>query len=128
MKKILVWLVIIVIVSLLFSSVILAVEKTVTWTANIESDLAGYEIHYGESTGNYTVVVVVSKTFTAYTIGGLEEGKEYFIALKAFDTSGNLSDFGAEVSTVIPISDTEPPLPTIINIPAGSPVNINIGK
>lgn len=128
-KKLFLCLAVVAMVSFLWSCQVEAVPVTLTWGANTEEDLAGYEIHYGESAGNYIVSIVMPKTFTAYTIGGLEEGKTYYFALKAFDTSGNLSVFSDEASWLVPIPDTDAPAPpTVINIPAGSSVNININQ
>lgn len=68
----------------------------VTWTANPESDLAGYRVFYGTSSRNYPNSISVGKV-TSATISGLTIGTKYYFALKAVDTSGNLSGYSAEV-------------------------------
>jgi len=82
---------------------------TVSWTANQESDLNGYRVHYGESSRNYGPYIPVSSG-TRYTVEGLEAGRTYFFAVTAVDTSGNESGFSKEVSKTIPaVADTIAP-------------------
>jgi hypothetical protein len=69
----------------------------VTWNANTEADLAGYRVFYGTSSRNYPNSISVGKV-TSATISGLTKGTKYYIALKAVDTSGNLSGYSAEVT------------------------------
>ena len=68
-----------------------------TWNANTESDLAGYRVYYGTSSRNYPNSISVGKV-TSATISGLTIGTRYYFALKAVDTSGNLSGYSAEVT------------------------------
>jgi hypothetical protein len=72
-------------------------SATVTWNANTESDLAGYRVFYGTSSRNYPNSISVGKVTTA-TINGLTVGTTYYFAVKAVDTSGNLSGYSAEVT------------------------------
>ena len=69
----------------------------VTWSANTEADLAGYRVYYGTSSRNYPNSISVGKV-TSATISGLTIGTKYYIALKAVDTSGNLSGYSVEVT------------------------------
>ena len=65
------------------------------------SDLAGYRIFYGTSSGNYTQTVTVNNATTlTYTINNLPASTYYFI-LKAFDSSNNESPASAELSKTI---------------------------
>lgn len=83
----------------------------VRWTPNSEVDLAGYVIYYGQSTGSYTGQVSVSTSAPQpyYELGGLTVSPSnangttvpyvsYYIAIAAFDTSGNISGYSTEVS------------------------------
>ena len=63
---------------------------TVSWSANTESDLAGYKVYYGTSSGNYTTSIYVGNV-TTYTVNGLSTGRTYYFAVSAFDKSGNES-------------------------------------
>ena len=68
------------------------------WDNNSEYDLAGYHVYYGDSPGNYRVAVDVGNV-TAYKLEdlGFQEDSLYYIAITAYDTSGNESDFSTGV-------------------------------
>ena len=70
----------------------------VTWTANVELDLAYYTVHYGPSPGLYTDTTVAGGDPSAWLFG-LTEGQTYYAAVSATNTSGNTSDLSDEVST-----------------------------
>ncbi|HET6464250.1 MAG TPA: fibronectin type III domain-containing protein, partial [Nitrospiria bacterium] len=89
-------------------------DAILTWNSNTETDLAGYKVYYGTASRSYGTPIDVAKQ-TTYTVSGLAAGTYYF-AVKAYDTSGNLSGFSSEVSKTIP--DTTPPV--ISAITAGS--------
>jgi len=71
---------------------------TVSYDANIEPDLAGYNIYYGKRSSAYDKKVDVGNK-TSVVINSLEDGETYFFAVTAYDVSGNESLFSAEVST-----------------------------
>lgn len=74
------------------------------------TDLAGYKIYYGTSTGNYSTVITVGNV-TTYTVTGLTDNITYYFATTAYDTSGNESSFSNEVSKIIsPSSDITAPI------------------
>ncbi len=70
------------------------------WDPNTEPDVAGYQIYYGTSSRNYRYSVDVGNA-TTYTIQGLTQGVTYYIALTAYDSADNESDFSNEVSGTI---------------------------
>ncbi len=76
-----------------------AADVVLAWDPNTESDLAGYKIYYGNSSGVYSTVVTIG-TQTTYTISGLAPGTYYF-AVTAFNTSGLESGYSNEVSTTV---------------------------
>ena len=85
-------------------------QVTLEWDPNPESELVdGYKIYSGTSERNYDILnddvdnKVGNKT--SYTIQDLEEGQTYYIAVKAYGTSGNLSDYSAEVVYTVPTLD-----------------------
>jgi hypothetical protein len=53
-----------------------AASVDLEWDPNIESELAGYKIYWGLSSGNYTSSKDAGKNTTA-TISGLDEGETY---------------------------------------------------
>lgn len=94
-----------------------AKNVTVSWDANSESDLAGYKVYIGESSGNYSGNVDVGNVLQ-FTWNNLAVGKIYFFAVTAYDAAGNESDFSEEVSIALdPPVDTNPPAP---------PRNVNV--
>jgi hypothetical protein len=66
-----------------------AVAETVSiaWDANVETDVAGYRVYYGNSPGAYSKTVDVGNTTTA-TLQNLTPGATYYLATTAYNTSG----------------------------------------
>jgi hypothetical protein len=80
------------------------------------TDLDGYWLYYGTSSGYYSNKVNVGNVAT-YQLGNLAEGHTYYFAVTAYDTSGNESTSSYEVSkTISPPTDTSPPTIQIIDI------------
>jgi len=83
-------------------------RATLTWnppTTNVDgtelTDLAGYNIYYGTSSGNYTETAnLANPNTTEYTIDNLSPNTYYF-AVTAYDEMGNESDYSNEVSKTI---------------------------
>jgi len=81
----------------LFPAHLAASAVTLAWDLNTEDDLAGYKVYYGIASRDYDSVIDVGN-ITSYTVTDLEPETQYYFALTAYDTSGNESDFSAEVS------------------------------
>src|SRR3972149_603400 len=100
-------------------------EAILTWdppTTNTDgtplTDLAGYKIHYGTTSGNYTTVIDVGNV-TTYTVTNLTNNVTYYFATTAYDSSGNESGYSNEVSkTISGTADTTAPV--LSNITTGS--------
>ena len=71
-----------------------------SWTANTESDLAGYNVYKGTSAGIYGTPSSLGKV-TNYTISGLTAGNTYYFAVSAFDDASNESGNSSELSASI---------------------------
>src|SRR3989344_2983537 len=91
----------------------LAGSATLSWSANTESDLAGYKIYYGLSSrnnncppGGYSEKININKPALSekptYTFENLEEGRTYYFSITSYDTSGNESCFSEEINKTIP--------------------------
>jgi hypothetical protein len=65
------------------------------------TDLAGFKVYYGISSGNYTAVVNVGNVAT-YTVNSLAPGYTYYFNVTAYNTSNLESNFANEVSKTIP--------------------------
>jgi hypothetical protein len=79
-----------------------AASITLEWNASVKpalSDIAGYKIYYGTESGNYTYPPIDVGKATNYTINDLDKDKIYYLAVIAYASSGEESDFSAELST-----------------------------
>lgn len=94
----------------------LAAEVAFSWLPNTESNLAGYKIHFGVTSGSYmyerdvNLPTVIDGRIQA-SIDGLSEGTTYYFAATAYDASGVESDYSTEivysVPTTNPIEDSD---------------------
>jgi len=71
-------------------------QVTLAWDPNTDPDLAGYRIHYGLLSDQYSNSVNVGNQ-TSYTLSNLTDGKTYYFAATAYDQAGYESDFSDEV-------------------------------
>jgi len=78
-----------------------------------EPDIAGFKIHYGLTSGAYTVVLDVGKVQafppsgslnTALTLGS---GTTYFFSITSYDSSGHESDYSNEISLKFDMKNSE---------------------
>jgi hypothetical protein len=100
-----------------------SVDFTLAWDANTEEDLDGYEVYIRTPNSDYELIgdvyvdeladpdnpmVTVTNLYNgapadsaipAVNVSGLvmEDGETYYLALTAFDTQGNSSDFSDEI-------------------------------
>lgn len=97
-------------------------ENNLTWTANSEGDLAGYNLYRSTASpvaingGNKVNTLLL--TGTSYNDSGLTNGTPYFYALTAVDNSGNESVASAE-ATATPQDTIAPAAPTNLSATAG---------
>lgn len=100
----------------------LAVEGstvTLAWSANPETDLAGYNVYR-----NGVKLNAVPTRATGYRDEGIASGISYRYAVKAVDDAGNESEPSEGVPTAL---DNMPPVITIepsLNVTAGEPVTV----
>jgi hypothetical protein len=80
-----------------------AAQVTLAWDANADPAVAGYKLYYGYAPGSYGTPVNVGKV-TRYTLTGIQEGKNCYFAVTAYDTNGNESAFSEELEcfTLVP--------------------------
>jgi len=81
----------------IFSQDIFAAQIRLAWDPNTESDLAGYKVYYGTTSGTYGTPIDAGNVNT-YTMTGLTLGQTYFVTVTAYDTSPNESGYSNEVS------------------------------
>ncbi|HEY66327.1 MAG TPA: hypothetical protein G4O02_17390 [Caldilineae bacterium] len=104
----------------------------VRWVVNPEADVVGYKVHYGTVSRQYDHVVDATN-LTELRIPGLLPVRVYYLAVTAYDSSGNESDYSAEISARVlsrwgpwflplslkdhsgPVGPTPTPTPTAIS-------------
>lgn len=85
-------------------------SKRLTWNMNSESDLAGYIVYYGTASHVYglrsTGVGLSGDGSTgrpSKIISGLLDATTYYMAVTAYDATGNESTFSGEVSVSVAV-------------------------
>ena len=71
-----------------------------TWSPSTSTNVAGYKLYMGTSSGGYGSSVTVGNV-TSYTMSNLGVGSTYYFAVTSFDSSGLESGFSNEVSKSI---------------------------
>src|SRR2546425_418414 len=97
-----------------------AAQVTLAWDANTEPDLAGYKLYYGFSSGSYPFSADVGNV-TSYTLSGLLEGRIYYFAATAYNSSLGESGFSNEASKAL--ADVTPPTVSLTAPAAGATVS-----
>ena len=113
MKKTVFTIILLVIIGVAFNAQA-AVEVTATWSANSESDLAGYNIYRSSTSGSGYVKLnssIIAKTSSPQYVDSISGSVEttYYYVVTAVDTSGNESSSSNEGSTHIDTSAPNPP-------------------
>jgi len=85
-----------VLVVLCFAVPAAARSVVIGWDANTEPDLAGYVVHYGTTSGHYSVTIDVGNR-TDFALA-LDEVTTYYVAVEAYNTNGDHSDLSSEIT------------------------------
>jgi uncharacterized repeat protein (TIGR02543 family) len=78
-------------------------QATLAWDPDSASGLAGYKVHYGTVSKNYSFTIDAGVQTTA-TVTGLTEGATYYFAATAYNTGGTESTPSNEVTYTVPAS------------------------
>lgn len=97
---------------------------TLQWNPNTETNLAGYRLKYGTTSGIYTQTIPVGVTSTMVTVNNLSPGTTYYFVATAFNNQNVESLVSTEV-TYTTFSTTPTPSPTATVIPSPSPTPIS---
>jgi len=101
-----------------------AAQVTLAWDKSPESNIDGYRVHYGTSSGYYEQNVDVGN-HTSCTISGLEEGTSYYFAATAYNTNNVESSLSEELAHTIANQPPPPPIDTDGDgIPDNDEINI----
>jgi Domain of unknown function (DUF4082)/Bacterial Ig domain/Bacterial Ig-like domain (group 2)/Fibronectin type III domain len=121
------------ILAVLGTTVQAAQNVTLAWNASPSSDVTGYRVYYGASSGNYSNSVVVGNV-TTNTVPGLASGATYFFAVTAYNAIGLESLFSNEIGYTVPSTNTSPLMtiwpstaaPAIADNGADNPVELGV--
>jgi hypothetical protein len=102
----------------------MAASLLVSWNANTETDLKGYLVYYGTKSGNYSAVID-NGNVTSCQIDGIQSGTTCYLAVSAYDTSGNESQLSAEKSITVPAAQTSTLSVTPLSPAMGATVSSN---
>lgn len=79
----------------------LAAQANLAWDPpDISTDVTGYMIHYGRTSGAYSQAIDVGNT-TSYPVSNLIDGQTYYFTVTAYNAVGYESVYSNEVSTAI---------------------------
>ena len=92
---------------------------TLVWNANTDPNVAGCNVYYGVSSGDYTSMVNAGNA-TNTTVSGLVAGVTYYFAATAYDSAGAQSGYSTEATYTVPVTVTTMPAQVQIrSAPAG---------
>jgi Fibronectin type III domain len=78
-----------------------AASVSLTWNPSSDTNVTGYNIYYGTSSGDYTTEINVGN-ISVITISNLTAGMTYYFAVTAFDAVGDESFFSNEATFIVP--------------------------
>ncbi len=82
---------------------------SLAWDAVNDPRLAGYKVHYGSASGNYTASVDAGNVTTT-TVPNLADGATYYFAVTAYDGSLVQSGYSNEVVGTVPAAPVGAPV------------------
>ena len=81
-------------------------QVELAWDPSPSSEVSGYKLYYGRSSGNYTSNID-AKYNTGKVVSGLDEGQTYYFAATSYTASNLESEFSEEISYTIPYLDSD---------------------
>jgi hypothetical protein len=75
------------------------------WDPSPSPAAAGYALHYGLASHNYTAMLDAG-TNLSITVEGLDEGTNYFFAISSYENDGTESTNSDEISVTAPFADS----------------------
>jgi hypothetical protein len=97
---------------------------TLTWNPSTNSNVTGYNIYYGTTSGNYADEITAGNA-TSVTITNLNYGSTYYFVATAYDNQGDESGFSNETQYIVPgilnlNTGQNPSDPPTINFPVAT--------
>ena len=88
----------------LFSGNLFAASTNLVWSASTSSNVGGYIVSYGQSSGNYTSNIDVGNT-TTYLVSGLQAGSTYYFSVKTYNLARTTqSAYSNVVKLTVPVT------------------------
>src|SRR2546422_1037564 len=90
--------------ALCFPQILLGAQSvTLAWDPNLEPDVVGYRLYYGESSTNLSQMLDAGNATNA-TVSSLLAGHTYYFGVRAYDSAGLVSDFSNQIQFTAPTS------------------------
>ena len=89
------------------------------------TDIAGYKLYYGQASRQYTSTVNVGAQ-TSYHLTDLQDGRTYYFAVTAYDSSGKESTFSPEAHVVTPPTTQHTPRLSQTPLVPGQPAQFQV--
>jgi fibronectin type 3 domain-containing protein len=98
-----------------------AQSVSLSWNADSDPTVTGYRVYYGTAAGSYTQSVDVGNS-TSAAVAGLNSSTTYYLAVAAYNGSGNQSGYSNEVSAIPTgsASSNAPVAPASLSAAAGN--------
>ncbi|PYT36895.1 MAG: hypothetical protein DMF52_05125 [Acidobacteria bacterium] len=93
---------------------------SLAWDANLESDLAGYRIHFGTASRSYTLPVIDVGPVNGYSVPNLAANTTYYFVVTAYDRAGNESLPSNEVAVQPTVTTLTPTISQAVELGTGS--------
>jgi hypothetical protein len=97
-----------------------AATVNLAWDPSASSNVGGYKISYGTSSGNYTATIDAGKK-TKHSVTGLKDGTKYYFAVKAYDSAKTLeSAYSNQLAVSVPAKTAPKSTPINVSITGGA--------
>lgn len=88
---------------------------TLAWNANPETNIAGYRLRYGTTSGSYPNTVDAGTNLSA-TASGLATGTTYYFTVVAYNTTGQTSPAASELVYTTPGNPNSAPVADVLSL------------
>jgi len=99
---------------------------SLAWSPSSDSNVAGYNIYFGGTSGAYTNMVTVGNATNA-TVSGLIVGSTYYFAATTYSAAGVESPFSSEIAYLVPAPGNPTNQPPTLNAIGNVAINENDG-